>query len=204
MPERRARRRGTPATSQPPGPEAALELAAGYLATRPRSRWEVERRLRRAGAEAAVIERTLQRLEELGFVDDLAFARWWLEQRDRHAPRGRRMLEAELRQHGVGREVIVLLRDEMAAAESGDDAAGGRRPLEELDVPQTEADRARIALQQHLRGRRLPDDPRAHQRLGMYLVRRGFDPETARTTIRHAAGSGDADDADEEDTFPER
>ena len=58
---------------------------------------EVEQRLRKAGAEDAVIRATLERLERIGFVDDVAFAGWWVEQRDRHAPRGRAALETELR-----------------------------------------------------------------------------------------------------------
>ena len=87
-----------------------MEVAARYLGARPRTRWELERRLKRTGAEEAVVERTLERLTALGYVDDRAFARWWAEQRDRHSPRGRRMVEAELRQHGVPREVIEELR----------------------------------------------------------------------------------------------
>lgn len=195
MPDRH-RRRGIGAPQEPPGPEAAMELAARYLATRPRSRWEVERRLRRAGAAPAVIEATLARMAELGFVDDLAFARWWLDQRDRHAPRGRRMLEAELRQHGVEREIIALLREELAAAE---DSTTWEGPLEDRELPQSEDARARVALQQHLRGRPVPDDRRARQRLGMYLVRRGFDPDTARAAINAATEGQDEPEAGSRD-----
>jgi regulatory protein len=113
----------------------------------------------------------------MGLADDVAFARWWAEQRDRHSPRGRRMVEAELRQRGVPREVIEQLR--------GAEMAEPAFPEEQL--PQTEGERARIALERHLRGRSLPDDRRALQRLGMFLVRRGFDPETVRATLRAAA-----------------
>ena len=151
-----------------------MEVAARFLATRPRTRWELERRLRRGGASDAVIEATLARLARLGYVDDAAFARWWAEQRDRHAPRGRRMVEAELRQRGVTREVLDAMRHE-ALAEPALDAEG---------LPATEEERADVALERHLRGRPIPDDERARQRLGMYLVRRGFDPETARSAIR--------------------
>jgi regulatory protein len=169
--------------TEPPGSEASLEIAARFLGTRPRSRWEVERRLRSARASDEVIDATLEHLAGLGLVDDQAFSRWWVEQRDRHAPRGRRMVEAELRQHGVGRDVIELMRDELAAIEvdavESEDGAG--------ELPVTEEARARIALAQHLRGRPLADDPKAIQRLGMFLMRRGFDPETARSAIRAAA-----------------
>lgn len=140
--------------------------------------------MRRAGAEDPVVEATLERLAEIGYVDDAAFARWWGEQRDRHAPRGSRMIEAELRQHGIGRDVIEGYRADHASPE---------RAPEDASLPGSEADRAREALERHLRGRPLPGDARALQRVGMFLVRRGFDPETVRSTLR-AAGSSDATD----------
>lgn len=179
MPDVRRQKKAT----EPPSAGQAIEIAVGYLGTRPRTRWETERRLRRAGATDPVIAETVERLAELGYLDDAAFARWWGEQRDRHAPRGSRMIEAELRQHGVPREVIEAYRVEHAAPE--------RRPEDEM-VPASEAERAADALARHLRGRRLPTDPKAVQRIGMFLTRRGFDPETVRSTIREVgAEAGD-------------
>jgi regulatory protein len=163
-----------------------MEIAARFLGTRPRTRWELERRLRRAGTSDEVMEATLSRLAALGYVDDTAFARWWAEQRDRHSPRGRRMVEAELRQRGVPREVLEELRGSELA----------EPVLDAEDLPTTEDDRARMALERHLRGRSLPADAKARQRIGMYLVRRGFDPDTARRTIRASAEDEiDAEDA---------
>ena len=173
----RSRRRRT--ANEAPDAAAALEIAVGYLGTRPRTRWETERRLRRAGAAEPVIIETVKRLTELGYLDDAAFARWWGEQRDRHAPRGERMITAELRQHGVPRDVIEEYRSEHRAPE--------RRHEDEGVVPSSEAERAAAALERHLRGRPLPTDAKALQRLGMHLVRRGFDPETVRRTLREAA-----------------
>ena len=154
-----------------------MEIAVRFLGTRPRSRWELERRLRKAAASDDVISATLDRLAGMGYVDDVAFARWWAEQRDRHAPRGRRMLEAELRQHGVPRDVL----EELRGTELVEPALDGE-PL-----PATESDRARVALDRHLRGRAVPDEARARQRLGAFLIRRGFDPDTVRATLRTAA-----------------
>lgn len=151
-----------------------MEIAVRFLGTRPRTRWELERRLRRAAAEPDVIATTIDRLAAMGYVDDAAFARWWAEQRDRHAPRGRRMVEAELRQHGVPREVLEALRGAEPAAPT----------LDGEDLPDSEEARADAALARHLRGRPIPDDLKARQRLGAYLVRRGFDPEAARAAIR--------------------
>ncbi len=161
-----------------------MEIAARYLGTRPRTRWEVERRLRRAGASEAVVTAAAERLTQLGYLDDAAFARWWGDQRDRHGPRGRRMIEAELRQHGVPRDVIEAYRDEHASP---------ARVPEDASLPGTEEERARDALERHLRGRPLPSDRAGLQRLGMFLVRRGFDPDVVRGTLRTAASDA-ADD----------
>jgi SOS response regulatory protein OraA/RecX len=95
-------------------------------------------------------------------------------------------VEAELRQRGVPRTVIEELR--------GEEIPEPAFPDEQL--PQSEAERARVALERHLRGRPLPDDRKALQRIGMFLVRRGFDPDTARSAIRAASEDATLDEAD--------
>jgi len=177
------RRRGP--RTVPADPTPAIEVAVRFLGTRPRTRWEVERRLRRAGIEEPEIAVTVERLTELGYLDDAAFARWWGEQRDRRNPRGRRMVEAELRQRGVPRDVIEAFRDEHSDPERAPEDAG---------LPGDEPQRAGEALARHLRGRPMPSEPKAVQRVGMYLMRRGFDADVVRSTIRAAASGMDADD----------
>ena len=164
-----------------------MEIALRFLGSRPRTRYELAARLARAAVPEAVASATLDRLADLGYVDDMAFARWWAEQRDRHAPRGRRLLEAELRQRGVPRDVIEAYRDEHATPD---------RAPEDRGLPGNESDRAREALDRHLRGRPAPEDPKAIGRLGAFLMRRGFDPETVRSAIR-AAGAADTSDSDD-------
>ncbi|MEX1073440.1 MAG: regulatory protein RecX [Chloroflexota bacterium] len=180
MTERRpsgARERDRPA----PDVGSAVEIALHYLGARPRTRWELERRLRRTSASEEVIAGAMERLARLGYVDDTAFARWWAEQRDRHSPRGRRMVEAELRQRGVSREVLEAMRGSELSEPGLDDEI----------LPDSEAERARTALDRHMKGRPLPDDFKALQRIGAFLMRRGFDPDTVRATLR-AAGRGDS------------
>ena len=79
-------------------------------------------------------------------------------------------LETELRAKRIPPAIIAALRD----APDGEPAA-------------TDEERAAAALDRHLKGSPLPEDPKALQRLGMFLVRRGFDPGTARRVLQAAA-----------------
>lgn len=86
-----------------------------YLSYRPRSQSEVEQRLRRYllghDNQAAVIAQIIARLTKNGYLDDLAFATWFVESRNTNRPRSRVHLTAELMGKGVSRELIqqVLL-----------------------------------------------------------------------------------------------
>ena len=60
-----------------------LDAAARFLEARPRSIAEVRRRLTTAGYRAPLVDAAIVRMGELGFLDDEAFARAWVESRDR-------------------------------------------------------------------------------------------------------------------------
>ena len=71
------------------------------LAGRAHSRAEMQRKLARRGYTPEEVEVALVRLDELGYLDDLAFAEGLV--RVRSASRGPRALSAELAKRGVGR-----------------------------------------------------------------------------------------------------
>lgn len=81
--------------------EEAYNSALNFLSYRPRSTAEVRWNLKGKGVPDQIIERTVERLTQVGLLDDLDFARYWVEQRERFKPRSRRMLWHELRQKGV-------------------------------------------------------------------------------------------------------
>jgi len=85
--------------------ERAYERALNFLSYRPRSEDEIRRNLRGKYAEE-VIDTVIERLAGAGLVDDLEFARYWVENRLHFRPRGLRALRYELRQKGIADSVI--------------------------------------------------------------------------------------------------
>ena len=100
-------------------PQVVLEAAAHFLEARSRSVTEVRRRLTHAGYRADLVDGATARLRELGVLDDEAFARAWVESRDRARPRGERAIREELRSKGIERATVDLVMSERrdAAAE---------------------------------------------------------------------------------------
>ena len=82
-----------------------LNAAHRLLSYRPRSSDELRRRLSR-NFPANEVENTVTLLKERGLVDDVAFAHFWKESRERHRPRGVAMLRSELLRMGVAREIV--------------------------------------------------------------------------------------------------
>lgn len=99
----------------------AVNHAAGFLSYRPRSQAEVRQNLTEKGFAPEVIEAAIARLETLGYVDDHAFTRFWIENRSSFKPISQRALRYELQQKGVSSAIInemITEVDETAAAYS--------------------------------------------------------------------------------------
>ena len=83
------------------------EIALRALDRRAYGRAELAQYLARKGAEHGVIEQVLRRFEEVGLIDDAAFADQWVETRQRGRLLPRRTLIAELRRKGLDDDVIA-------------------------------------------------------------------------------------------------
>jgi regulatory protein len=86
--------------------DLAFQRSVRYLGMRPRSSAEIVTYLKRKEYDEAVVEVVVRRLHEQGYLDDEAFARFWVDNRNRFRPRGAQALRYELRQKGVERETI--------------------------------------------------------------------------------------------------
>jgi len=60
-------------------PGVVMEAAAAFLAVRPRSVAETRRRLRHLGYRHELVDSVVERLVEMGYLDDAEFARARLE-----------------------------------------------------------------------------------------------------------------------------
>lgn len=158
-------------------PAVVLEAAARFLEARSRSVHEVRRRLTSAGYRSDLVDGAIERMTELGMLDDEAFARAWVESRDRARPRGERAIREELRLKGIDRATTdaVLAERRDAAVESDPDGTGDETPIG------AERDAADRLLAKNARALARVADPRQRrQRAYALLARNGFDPETCR------------------------
>jgi len=152
--------------------------ALGFLAHRPRSRGETQRRLHAAAFPPAVIRTCLDQLAADGLLDDGAFADAFVRDRLHLRPRGPARLREELRGRGVEREVAdAAVQRGLAEAGVSDESLAVAVALRWLAG---RGARERDALASARFG-----DPRdaALRRLIGFLQRRGFGGEAVRRAV---------------------
>lgn len=162
------------------GPDADAESVArtillDALTGQARSRRELRDKLAKKDVPDDLAERLLDRFTEVGLVDDQAFARSWVESRQRSRGLARRALAQELRRKGVD--------DETA-----------RTALDDLD-PEQETEAACILVRKKLRSLRGVDRATATRRLAGLLARKGYPAGMAFAVVREELGAADDDAA---------
>ncbi|MEU7980674.1 regulatory protein RecX [Micromonospora sp. NPDC049081] len=179
---RRGRRGAADGTEPTPGEstardeaEVAREICLRQLAVRPRTRAELAGALAKKGISDEVSAQVLDRYDEVGIIDDAAFARAWVSSRHNGRGLARRALANELRQRGVDGEV---------ASEA----------LGELDE-ETEAETARALVDRKLRTARGEPDAVFRRLVGM-LARKGYPPGVAIRAVKDALAAQSAEAAE--------
>jgi regulatory protein len=167
-----------------------LDAAARFLEARPRSVHEVRSKLTTMGYRAALVDEVVVRLTDLGYLDDEAFTRAWVESRDRARPRGEHALRRELQLKGVDRALVdEVLDDRRDQARETGDLAGD-------DVAQSPDE---VAAERLLR-KKLPallreaDPRRRRQRAYALLARSGFSPDVCSSVSRAMLDEAATDD----------
>ena len=155
-----------PSISEPSREELARALCLRLLTARARTRAELAGQLTKRGYPDDITTRVLDRLTDVGLVDDAGFAEQWVHSRRANAGKGKRALAAELHTKGVDNDVITSV-------------LGGINPA-------AERGRAEQLVRSRLRREKLGDDDadlRVSRRLVAMLARRGFDQTMAYDVV---------------------
>ena len=154
--------------------QRATEAAVRYLGMRPRSTHEIRDHLHRKGYSPETVETAVGGLTERGYLDDLAFARWWAENRAQFQPRGPYLIRQELRRKGVPSATI----DETLAEQA-----------ETVDTDAQALALARTKLRSFHKNSLEPDV--ITRRLSGLLARRGYGYNIVRTVLKTLRDNGE-------------
>jgi regulatory protein len=151
------------------GPEADPEsvgrkILLDQLTGRARSRADLATKLAQCNVPDDIATGLLDRFEEVGLIDDAAFAREWVTQRQGGRGLARRALAQELRRKGID--------DDLAQA-----------ALDEVD-PEDEIEAARLLVRRKLRPMRGLEEHVAVRRLVGMLGRKGYSSGVAFKVVR--------------------
>jgi regulatory protein len=152
--------------------EQARNVCLRLLTARARTRAQLAAALTKRGYPDDVSGRVLDRLTDVGLIDDQDFAEQWVRSRHLNAGKGKRALAAELRTKGVDDDVIA-------------DA------LADVDAD-AERTRAEQLVADKLRRERLndeSDDTKIARRLVGMLARRGYGQSMAFDVVKVALAS---------------
>ncbi|WP_327705201.1 recombination regulator RecX [Streptomyces decoyicus] len=153
--------------------EQARAICLRLLTGNPRTRKQLGDALRQRGIPEEAAEEVLSRFEEVGLIDDAAFADAWVESRHHGRGLARRALARELRTKGVDSALI--------------DVAVGR-----LDSEQEEST-ARELVDRKLRSTRGLDREKRLRRLAGMLARKGYSEGLALRVVKQALEEEGAD-----------
>lgn len=166
---RSGQRRPVPEDTVAQGPDADPESVArtillDQLTGRARSRKELADKLAGKDVPDQIAGPLLDRFEEVGLIDDAAFARSWVSARQQNKGLARRALGQELRRKGVDDEVV-------------------KEALDEVD-PADEEQAARRLVRKKLRSVARCDDVTATRRLAGMLARKGYPAGLTFSVVR--------------------
>lgn len=153
-----------------------MERMYGLFAIRGRSEKEVRDRLRIKNAELRmkdkeqiselVIESLIEKLKEKGLINDLEFAKAWVEARRKSKQKGKVALKSELIQKGISRDIIEDIFSNESIEESNNE-----------DVLASQA------LEKKLKAWQSLSEVEFKKKAYEFLSRRGFDYSTISTVV---------------------
>ncbi len=158
-------------------------LTLRFLSYRPRSEKEITDYLRKKvksqkskgkiesqnekTIDDSLIDRVIVKLKEYKFIDDADFAKFWIEQRTKFKGKPIRVIEFELKQKGIDREII-------------DEILSRFDERKDLDL-----ESAKKLAEKKLDFYRGLDVRKRKEKVTNYLLRKGFSYETVKKVLKY-------------------
>lgn len=114
----------------------------------------------------SLIDRVIVKLKEYKFIDDKAFARFWVEQRVKFKHKPIRAIEFELKQKGIDKDLIEAV-------------------LSVFDSKDLDLENAKKLAEKKLDFYRDLDVRKRKEKVTNYLLRKGFSFEIVRKVLKH-------------------
>ncbi len=142
--------------------EDGYQKALKFISYKPRSSFEVVKKLRAYDLNEDVISLIMEKLVEKKYVDDLQYAENWVENRSANKPRSQKLIKWELKNKKISEEIINAVTGDML-------------PEEELAI---------LAAEKYARRLSGLEEEIFTCRLSGYLIRRGFNYSTVYSTVQ--------------------
>ena len=144
-------------------PKTPLDTALHFLKYRARSEFEVDQKLRLKGFSEPERRVTLKKLKSAGLLNDLDFAKMWLENRNELHPEGSKLLFLEMKRLGISEDII-------------------KKVLDEDNI--SEIKKAKLLIQQKSKIMHILSESESRQKMIAFLARRGFSWETISQVLK--------------------
>lgn len=154
--------------------QKAYDQTLKFLSFRPRSEKEIQAYLTKKKVGPETKKMVISKLKQTKLLDDKEFALWWVEQRITFRPKGKIVLESELREKGIDREIIDSVL-EKKLSDSFEEKLALRAAQKKMAVWQ-----------------KLPP-LKFHQKITAFLTRRGFSWKVIKKVVRELNTKVDVD-----------
>lgn len=141
--------------------ERAKEKILDFLTYAPRTRSELYEKLEKKGFKEVAIIKALDRLEEVGVVDDAKFAIDWAYSRFHYGNKAPYLINRELSQKGLSEELIE----------------NALEPFQSDEVIREKAHELAVSKSRGMRRANQELGPKDTQKIASYLARKGFPPQ---------------------------
>lgn len=176
----------------------SYDRAVNYLSVRPRSEREVQQyltdrliykhsdyskldshqRQEFKQQQEQIIVQIIDRLKDKKYLDDAAFAKWWIDNRRQFRPRGQRLLLVELQSKGIS------ATDIKAALETPDESGQFLSEVEAEVSKPSEKDLAMSLARKQQKKYVGLETIQYKQKMSRYLASKGFDWDTIDAVIK--------------------